>query len=108
MSNRPKVVPALTHIRVREGMHPGVLTCSADDSLQDLAAIMATHRVYAVVITTTHGERPVGVVSDLDLVAAVAAGVDCAACEAAATETLTVSADEPVRSAAQLVSEHGR
>jgi CBS domain-containing protein len=76
-------------------MHPGVLTCSADDSLQDVAAIMAGHRVHAVVITSSSADRPVGVVSDMDLVAAVAAGADCSALDAAATETLTVSADEP-------------
>lgn len=87
-------------------MHPGVLTCSAADSLQDVAAIMATHRVHAVAITTANGDRPVGVVSDLDVVAAVAVGADCSAYEAAATEPLTVSADEPLRSAAQLMSEH--
>jgi CBS domain-containing protein len=88
-------------------MHSGTLTCGAEDSLQNVAAIMADHRVHAVVITTAHGVRPVAVVSDLDVVAAVAAGVDCSAHEAAATEALTVSADEPLRSAAQLMSEHG-
>ena len=51
--------------------------------------------------------RPVGVVSDLDVVAAVAVGADCSAHEAAATEPLTVSADEPLRNAAQMMSEHG-
>ena len=88
-------------------MHTGTLTCGADDSLQDVAAIMANHRVHAVVITPPTGGRPVGVVSDLDVAAAVAAGADCSAHEAAATEALTVSADEPLRNAAQLMSEHG-
>ncbi len=88
-------------------MHPGTLTCAAEDPLRDVAAIMASQRVHAVVITTADGERPVGVVSDLDVVAAVAAGADCSAREAAATEALTVSADEPLRNAAQMMSEHG-
>jgi CBS domain-containing protein len=69
--------------------------------------LMATHRVHAVVITAANGRRPVGVVSDLDVVAAVAAGADCSAHETAATEALTVSADEPLRNAAQMMSEHG-
>ncbi len=107
MSNQATAALALTHIRVRDCMHPGVLTCSADDSLRDVAAIMANHQVHAVVITASNAERSVAVVSALDIVAAVAAGADCAAREAAATETLTVSADEPVRSAAQLMSEDG-
>ena len=95
------------HVRVRDCMHPGTLTCGAEDSLRDVAAIMATHRVHAVVVTTTNGQRPVGVVSDLDVAAAVAVGSDCSAHEAAATEALTVSADEPLRNAAQMMSEHG-
>jgi len=88
-------------------MHPGTLTCGADDPLRDVAAIMANHRIHAVVITAANGDRPVGVVSDLDVVAAVAAGADGSAHQAAATEALTVSADEPLRTAAQMMSEHG-
>lgn len=107
MANQITRIPALIQIRVRDCMHPGVLTCSADDSLQDVAAIMANHRVHAVVITTSGEGRAIGVVSDMDIVAAVAAGADCSAREAGATETLTISADEPLRDAAQLMSEHG-
>jgi CBS domain-containing protein len=88
-------------------MHHGVLTCAAGDSLRDVAAIMANHRVHAVVITTSSGAQPVGVVSDLDVLAAVAARTDCTAGQASATETLTVSADEPLESAAHLMNEHG-
>jgi CBS domain-containing protein len=68
---------------------------------------MATHKVHSVVITNGRGDRPVGVLSDLDVVTALASGADCVASEAAGTEPLTVSSDEPLRSAAQLMSEHG-
>jgi CBS domain-containing protein len=88
-------------------MHHGVLTCAADDPLQEVAAIMATHRVHAVVISSASGDRALGVVSDLDVVAAVAGGAQCTALQAGATETLTVSADAPVEDAAQLMNEHG-
>lgn len=88
-------------------MHPGVLTCAPDDSLRHVAGVMANHGVHAVVITTRNGDRPIGVLSDLDVVAAVAAGADCTASRAAATEPLTVSADEPLLGAAQLMTEHG-
>ena len=88
-------------------MHPGVLTCGADDSLRDVAAIMANHRVHAVVITSRNADRTLGVVSDLDVVAAVAGRAECTAHQAGATETLTVSADAPLESAAQLMNEHG-
>jgi CBS domain-containing protein len=99
--------PALAHVRVRDCMHHEVLSCSAEDSVQDIAVIMANHRVHAVMITSGNGERPIGVVSDLDVVAAVAAGARCTAHEVAATETLTVSGDEPVQAAARLMNEHG-
>ncbi|MBV8217009.1 MAG: CBS domain-containing protein [Solirubrobacterales bacterium] len=99
--------PALKHVRVRDCMHPGVLTCASDDSLRDVATIMAKHRVHAVVITAPNAARPVGVVSDLDVVAGVAAGAELTAREVAATESVTVSADELLWAAAQMMSEHG-
>lgn len=68
---------------------------------------MADHHVHAVVVTDHRGGRPVGVVSDLDVVTAVAGETDCTAGQAAATESLTVSGDEPVQRAAQMMSEHG-
>jgi len=88
-------------------MHQGVLTCLAEDSLRDVAAIMANQRVHAVVITSPRAERPEDVISDLDLLTALATGQECTAAQAAASETLTVSADATMRAAAQLMSEHG-
>ena len=106
MSEATPFTPAIARTRVRDCMHHGVLTCGSDDSLRDVAAIMANHRVHAVVITTPTGARPVGVVSDLDVVGAVAAGADWLAGQACATETLTIPADEPLEAAAQLMNEH--
>ena len=68
---------------------------------------MATHKVHAVVITNGSGDRPISVLSDLDVVTAMATGADCTASEAAATEPVTVSSHEPLLGAAQLMSEHG-
>lgn len=79
MLNQPTRSRSLTHVRARDCMHPGVLTCAVDTSLQDVAAIMTTHRVHAVVITSHDGGRLVGVVSDLDVVAGVAAGAELTA-----------------------------
>jgi CBS domain-containing protein len=99
--------PALEHVRVGDCMHQGVLTCYAEDSLRDVAAIMANHRVHAVVVTCRHAERPIGVVSDLDVLTALATGAESTAAQVAASESLTVSADATVQAAAQLMSEHG-
>ncbi len=67
---------------------------------------MAKHRVHAVVVTANGGMRPVGVVSDLDLVAAAADGDETTAFQVAATEPLVVSTAEPLHHAAQLMAEH--
>ena len=107
MSAQRTPISALTHVRVGDCMHPGVLTCAPDDTLRHVAAVMANHRVHAVVITARTGDRPIGVLSDLDVVTALAAGAECTASEAAATEPVTVSSHESLLGAAQLMSEHG-
>jgi CBS domain-containing protein len=96
----------LSRIRVRDCMHHGLLSCGADEPLTEVAATMASHRVHAVLITDRDGGRPVGVVSDLDVVAAVARGEDHAtAREAAGREPLTISSDAPIPDAARLMSD---
>lgn len=98
----------LSLIRVRDCMHHGVLSCAPDDPLRDVAATMANHRVHAVLVADRVGGRPLGVVSDIDVVAAASRGEDqLTAREAAGREPLTVSADAPVQDAARLMSEHG-
>jgi CBS domain-containing protein len=98
----------LSRIRVRDCMHHGVLSCGPEDPLTDVAAIMANHRVHAVLITDRGGGRPLGVVSDLDVVAAAGRGAErLTAREAAGREPLTISSDAPVQDAARLMSDHG-
>jgi CBS domain-containing protein len=106
MSEAHALTPEISGACVRDCMHHGVFTCEPGDSLRKVAAIMANQRVHAVVVTTGNGARAVGVVSDLDVVAAVAAGLECTAAQAAATEALTVPADQTVLAAAQLMNEH--
>ena len=97
-------------IRVADAMHEGVLTCARSSSLEDVARLMAERRVHCVVVTDeADAESLWGVVSDLDLVAA--AGVreldEQSAGATAATAALTVSPDETLQRAAQLMTEHG-
>lgn len=106
MSQGHAFTPEISGVRVRDCMHHGVFTCEAGDSLRDVAAIMANRRVHAVVVTTRNDTRTVGVVSDLDVVAGLVAGVECTAAQAAATEALTVPTDQTVLGAAQLMNEH--
>jgi CBS domain-containing protein len=88
-------------------MNRGLLTCSADDSLRHVATIMARNRVHAVVVTGGAPERPEGVVSSLDVIAGVATGTEPTAGQAATSEPLSVSARARVRTAAQIMNEHG-
>jgi len=104
-------IPASAGIRVFDAMHRGVLTCSREATLADVAGLMASRRVHCVVVTDEPGDVDSlwGIVSDLDLVAA--AGVrdldEQTAGAAAATAALTVGPGETIQRAAQLMTEHG-
>ncbi len=97
---------AFEHVRVRDVMHHGIKSCSDDASLSEVAGIMARHHIHAVAVTNGRGLRPVGVVTDLDVVAAATSGKELSAIEAAAAEPLGVSADASLLRAAQLMAEH--
>lgn len=101
--------PASAWISVSDAMHRGVLTCKRDDSLAHVAQLMARTRVHCIVVTDEleDGDSLWGVVSDLDLVAAATVhdlGEQTAGATAA-TAAITVSADETIQRAAQLMTE---
>jgi CBS domain-containing protein len=107
------LAPPFAHASVADIMHPGVMSCAPRASLVTVARTMATHHVHAVVvggITTdpVHGEHLVwGLISDMDLVRAAESGIeDRCAEDIARTEAITVDPATPVRTAAQLMSEH--
>ena len=56
---------------VAEAMTPGVLTCTPDTPLRDVARMMARYRVHAIVVFGQEQLDAWGVLSDLDLVAAI-------------------------------------
>jgi CBS domain-containing protein len=107
MTDQRLRTPVLAHIRVRDCMHYGLLSCACDTPLGEVAALMAKHRVHAVAVNAPDGRRPVGFVSDLDIAAAAAGGEQPTALQSAASRSVTVSADESLHRAAQLMSEHG-
>ena len=52
-------------------MHDQVVTCRPDASVVEIAAEMVRHHIHRVIVV--EGDRPVGIVSSLDIVKLVAA-----------------------------------
>jgi CBS domain-containing protein len=103
--------PELMQTRVEDVMHRGLVTCSPDTPLRKVAAILAAHRIHAVVVAErhAHAEHDVwGVVSDLDVVAALARrGDEETAGSVASTPPCVVVPADPVAHAARLMARLG-
>ena len=106
------LMPRYEEARVYDAMRMGIFTCPPETSLKDVARMMASYHIHAVVVTDMDGEgeseTPWGLISDADL--AAAAGPDAGdrtARDTAHTEIVTVTADDSIAHAAQLMTEHG-
>lgn len=97
---------------VNEVMHRGIVTSPPETPLRTVARMMATYRIHALVVDGEREEddrlRPWVVLSDRDVVGALAAGeIDRATARSAAgTEFLTAYPDESLENAARLLHEH--
>ncbi|HUH97161.1 MAG TPA: CBS domain-containing protein [Anaerolineales bacterium] len=60
---------------VRDLMHPGVLTCRPDATLGQVAVLLNQHHVHALIVADRDG-RPLGIISDVDLLAGEWLSVD--------------------------------
>lgn len=91
-------------------MHVGILTCSLEAPLSEVARIMASEHVHCVVVLapTGNGGSLWGVVSDLDLVAAASVrDIEAQSAGAtAASPVVMVAPSETLLRAAQLMTEH--
>jgi CBS domain-containing protein len=100
----------LDHVRVSDAMHAGVVTCAADTPLRDVARMMAEHHIHCVAVPDIEGTGALawGIVSDLEVVGAAAAGSveGRTAADIAASEALAVSDGDMLDRAVQLMSEH--
>jgi citrate synthase len=84
------------------------ITAAADETLSEAAARMGERQVGAVVVT--EGDRPVGILTERDLVRIVAQGADATATTVGDWMTRdpdTVGPDEPVSKAFHALSERG-
>lgn len=94
---------------IGEVMSGPLVTCAPDVPIRDVAALMVRHRIHAVVVQpdlyADAGDR--AVISDLDLVGAVAADVDSTAAGAVAAGPLPMLApDASPERAAQEMAEY--
>ena len=96
-------------LRVGDVMSGGVISCEPSTPLRTVARLMAGNKVHAVfVLHEDEDEELWGLVSDLDLVAAVGAGVDDrTAGESAISPLVLVVMDDELEHAAELMSEYG-
>lgn len=102
-----------TRVTVSEAMHPGVISCPHGAPLRSVARMMAAYKVHCVVVFDEPDEAGAsalwGIVSDLDLAAGLCEGAfgERTAGEIAATPIVTVTTDETLARAGQLMIEHG-
>ena len=110
-TNTTRATSKADAVPISEVMHAGFVGCPLETPLTVVAQLMARHRVHCIVGfgDVTEDDTSVwGVVSDLDVVSALAT-VDAplTAGEIAATEVVTVAPSDSVRHAAQLMRDHG-
>src|SRR5579864_860962 len=107
--------PALpfTDASVGDAMSHGVIHCVPETPLRTVARIMATYNVHAVYVFDYGDEADEavelwGLVSDLDVAAAACGDIDRrTAGGTAITPLLTVTSDQPLAEAAELMSLKG-
>jgi CBS domain-containing protein len=98
---------------IAAAMHAGVVTCRPETPLRNVAQMMAGHRIHSVVVWSeaheADEERTLwGVISDLDIAAAVARGEPgVIARTVASAPVLTIESAETIRRGAELMVEHG-
>lgn len=85
----------------------GILSCTPDAPLDEVAWLMSNNRVHAVLVVDDEAAEP-PVISDIDLIAAASSGHFDGLCarDIAGTEGVSVTEDETLARAAQLLAEH--
>lgn len=98
---------------VADVMHPRILSCAPHAPAVEVARIMASRHVHAVIVEGIDADplradgRVWGVVSDLDLARAAHSGVEqLTAADIAATEVVTVEPSTSLVEAARAMDEH--
>jgi CBS domain-containing protein len=103
----------LQELRVVDAMHPGVISCPPDSTLQTVARMMASYGVHAVLVHGHDEETPDpdgwGVITDWHLLQAAAAGSvhTVRAAEVAISPVVGIATSEPLQAALELMARTG-
>lgn len=104
------VSPSFERATVDDEMRHGLIACAPDTPLRDVARMMTSNHVHAVIVVAheTDGDTtPWGVVSDVDVLAAAERGIGgVTAREVAGTPVVMVAPGDPLERAAQLMREY--
>jgi CBS domain-containing protein len=99
------LAPSFEHAHVVDVMRHGVISCEPEASLRDVARIMSSYHIHAVVVTLR--DDVWGVISSADLLQV--AGTErerSSAGEVAATQFVSIGADATLEEAAQQMRDH--
>ena len=109
----PSTTSGLHTALVRDAMTTPIVTCTPDVPIEEVAELMTEHGIHSVVVLAAPIDNPApahrrwGVLSDLDLMAAVPWGEEAAqAGSIAASPQAVIRADESLAAAAQLMAEY--
>ena len=106
--------PAFEHATVADAMRAGIISCQPDTTLRQVAEMMASYHVHAIVVEADASSnadataRSWRIVSDLDLARAAAGEtLDQSAGDFASAQAISIAPAESLKRAAGLMSEHG-
>jgi CBS domain-containing protein len=98
---------ALDRVRIGDCMRHPILSCDPETPIIDVTALMSDRYVHALLVRGD-GRRPSAIVTDRDVMAAIACKGDAfTARDVAAGELLTAPSASSLRHAAELMAEHG-
>jgi CBS domain-containing protein len=101
------VGPAFEDAKVRDAMRVGVITCRPETTLSDVARMMVGYDVHSVVVADVDPQRGLwGIVTSLDLARVAGDLGSVTARDVATTNLTTIRSNEPLRRAAELMSDH--
>lgn len=103
-------MPRFEHATVADVMRHGVIMCSPETSLRDVARMMCSYHVHAVVLAEDDGAGEPStwaVISDHDVLMAAHEGAEeLNASQVSQTPAVLVAPGDPLNRAAQLMREH--